>query len=508
MPGALQGSFRMLNRLQSFILMLSRASLLSESLLTIYINAGIMTRGLSFRGLAVLLVIFFSFGSAAQTVSLSLPEAVDLGVEHYQLIEAKRNYLNASQALQKNARNEYLPNVIASVQQNYGTVNGQFGPLAAVGVLGVASGGPSAAEESWNAAFGALYILNTNWEVFSFGRVKSRIQAADAQARQDSADLEQEKFIHRVKVAGAYLNLLIAQRFVRNALVNLTRAQAIQQNVRAKVLSGLNAGVDSSLANSEASRAKLQWLEMINNEQQSSSVLAQLLNITNQSFALDTTLLERIPSEYQTSVDLAQNPQVRFYQARIDQAKSAERMALRSIMPGLNLFGIYQARASGFDYNYTPEFPERYSQSYLDGVTPSRYNYVAGLSLAWNLISPLRIRQQVHAQRYIADAFRNEYDQINQELRNQLILSDQRIQTSLQSIQEVPLQYKAASDAYVQKTVLYKNGLTTMVDLQLSLYALNRAELDKSVAYINVWQALLLKAAASGDFDLFINQAR
>ena len=133
---------------------------------------------------------------------------------------------------------------------------------------------------------------------------------------------------------------------------------------------------------------------------------------------------------------------------------------------------------------------------------------MTGLSLAWNLISPLRIRQQVHAQRYIADAYRNEYDQINQELRNQLILSDQRIQTSLQSIQEVPLQYKAASDAYVQKTVLYKNGLTTMVDLQLALYALNRAELDKSVAYINVWQALLLKAAASGDFDLFINQAR
>jgi outer membrane protein TolC len=247
---------------------------------------------------------------------------------------------------------------------------------------------------------------------------------------------------------------------------------------------------------------------MINNEQQNSNTLAQLLNITNHSFVLDTTFLERIPSEYETSLDLTQNPQVRFYQARIDQAKSAERMAQRSIMPGLNLFGIYQARASGFDYNYSPEFPERYSQSYLDGVSPSRYNYVAGVSVAWNLISPLRVRQQVHAQRYIAHAFRNEYDQISQDLRNQLILSDQRIQTSLRAVGEVPLQYKAASDAYLQKTVLYKNGLTTIVDLQLALYALNRSELDKSVAYINVWQALLLKAASSGDFDLFINQAR
>jgi outer membrane protein TolC len=461
------------------------------------------------KRLFITLSIIISFLQAkGQVPALSLPEAVELGVNSYQSIKAKQNYLNASQALQKNARNEYLPNVIASMQQNYGTVNGQLGPLAAVGVLGVASAGPSYSEESWNAAFGALYILNTNWEVFTFGRLKSRIELTDAQARQDSADLQQEQFIHGVKVAGAYLNLLVAQRFVRNARENLTRAEAIQRDVRARVLSGLNAGVDSSLANAEASRAKLQWLEMINNEQQNSNVLAQLLNIDSQTFALDTTFLDKIPSEFQTAADLAQNPQVRFFQARIDQAESAARVTQRSIMPGVNLFGIYQARASGFQYNYTPEFPERYSQNYSDGVKPSRYNYVAGVSLAWNLISPLRVRQQVHAQRYIAEAYRNEYDQINQELQNQLILSDQRIQVSIQSVQEVPLQYKAASDFYVQKTALYRNGLTNMVDLQLALLAFNRAELDKSVAYINVWQALLLKAAASGDFDLFINQAQ
>jgi hypothetical protein len=70
------------------------------------------------------------------------------------------------------------------------------------------------------------------------------------------------------------------------------------------------------------------------------------------------------------------------------------------------------------------------------------------------------------------------------------------------------MQLKAAADAYLQKSVLYKNGLTNMADLQLAMYALNRAELDRSVSYINVWQALLLKAAASGDFELFINQAK
>jgi hypothetical protein len=40
------------------------------------------------------------------------------------------------------------------------------------------------------------------------------------------------------------------------------------------------------------------------------------------------------------------------------------------------------------------------------------------------------------------------------------------------------------------------------------LYTLNRAQTDLSVAYINVWQALLLKAATSGDFELFRQQAQ
>ena len=174
-------------------------------------------------------------------------------------------------------------------------------------------------------------------------------------------------------------------------------------------------------------------------------------------------------------------------------------------MPGVTLFGVYQARGSGFNYTYNPENLTGYSNHYQNGIDPSRYNYVAGISLTWNLTSPVKIRQQVKAQRFLAAGYQNEYEQLGNQLQNQLILSDQRIVNTLQSAQEVPVQYKAASDAYLQKSVLYKNGLTTMVELQQAMYVLNRAEIDKSVAYANVWLALLLKSAASGDFNLFIN---
>jgi hypothetical protein len=61
-------------------------------------------------------------------------------------------------------------------------------------------------------------------------------------------------------------------------------------------------------------------------------------------------------------------------------------------------------------------------------------------------------------------------------------------------------------DAFGQKKALYENGLTTLVDVAQTLFILNRAEIDRDVSCNAVWQALLLKAGAAGDMDLFLQQ--
>src|SRR5882672_1647566 len=255
----------------------------------------------------LLLLISFNFLSIpinAQQEKLNLTEAVDLGLKNYQTIQAKRNYYNASSALLQNTKNEYLPNLIASIQQDYGTVNGQFGPLGAVGIAGaggglaVASSGPPYTSQSWNAAFGALYLASANWEFFTFGRVRSKIKMSGSQVLRDSADLTQEQFIHSVRVSSAYLNLLVVQRLIRVAESNLDRTISIQKTVRARARSGLNAGVDSSQANADASRAKLVLIEARNNEQQTRNLLAQYLKVPPDPFVLDTTYFSEIPLEF------------------------------------------------------------------------------------------------------------------------------------------------------------------------------------------------------------------
>ena len=70
----------------------------------------------------------------------------------------------------------------------------------------------------------------------------------------------------------------------------------------------------------------------------------------------------------------------------------------------------------------------------------------------------------MRAQQFVTAAYQNEYDLISTQLKDQLLLSDQQIENSISSIKEVPIEFKAATDAYLQKTVLYKNGLSNIVD--------------------------------------------
>lgn len=439
---------------------------------------------------------------------LRLSDAVQQGLSGYQTIRARANYIKSSAAQVQQVRNQYLPDIIGALQEAYGTVNGQFGVSAPVTGT-ISASGPVYSAQSWNAAFGSVYLLNINWEFISFGRLRARTDAALAQLSTDSANYRQEQFVTSVRIAGAYLNLLVARRFIENAKANLDRAGYVQQSVIARAKTGLIAGVDSSIANAEVSGARLALLQATANEQRLRNDLLQLLVADPASVqSLDSSFFTHPPVNYQTSFTPADNPQVKYYAQRVAQSQALEKNIRTSVNPGLSLFGTLQGRGSGFSYNYTPALADNYTKSYLDGIKPERYNYLLGIGITWNLMGPTKIRQQVRAQEFLSAAYRDEYDLEVTRLRDQLYLADQQIENSLKSVQEAPLQLKAATDAYLQKTVLYKNGLGNIVDVQQALFTLNRAQTDISVAYINSWQALLLKAAASGDFDLFIKQVQ
>ena len=148
------------------------------------------------KNYSVYFFLFLLLGSQANSQVLTLKDAVQTALNNYGTIKAKANYVKASQASAKETSLEYLPDLNVGAQNVYGTANGQFGPLYALRGLSAASSGPVFLTQNWNAAFGALYVANINWDFFTFGRVHEKNKVAQAQVLQETNDLEQEKFQH------------------------------------------------------------------------------------------------------------------------------------------------------------------------------------------------------------------------------------------------------------------------------------------------------------------------
>lgn len=455
----------------------------------------------------VLVIATLAGGVAASAEPLRMQQAIDQGAREFQSISSRKNQARAAKSAASAARLAYLPDVTAAVQQTFGTVNGWFGPQLPIGLSAISSAGPTSPSQSWNSGFGANYLFASNWEFFTFGRVSSRIDLADAQARRADADVAQETFVHSVRVASAYLDLLVAQQLTRVAASNLERVQTVYDRVSARARSGLVPEVDAQVAAADMARARLDIIDARDREQRLATQLATFLNASDRNFLLEEEFLSHAPERFTTVAAVPENPQVRFQDARVVEAEQLASTIQRSVMPGFNLGAAYQIRASGFDSDYNPG-NGNFTRSYWDGVSPDRSNYIVGVTLAWNIASLLKIKDQVAAQESTAAAFRDERNQVAMQLGNQLQLADDRIVNLREAMTEVPKQYEAASLAYKQRNTLYENGLTDLVDVQQALFALNRAEVDRSVVCINLWQALLQKAAASGDFELFLAQAR
>jgi outer membrane protein TolC len=442
----------------------------------------------------------------AQT-KLSLKAAVQLGIDNYGTVKAKQQYAAASKDEVVQAKRDYLPNLNFETQVDYGTVNMQYGPSYGFGGLGAASIGPPSGTQNWNAAFGSLYLTNVNWDFFAFGRSRENIHTAMATAERDRNDWQQEIFRQEVEVAGAYLNLLAAQRLTASYRENLYLADTFRAIVVERAINDLDPGVDSSQANAEVADAKIALTNAIDFQQVQENQLVQLLGIPPQHLVVDTFFVTQLPASIPDSgISKVQDghPTLQYYKSRVLLSNQLAKYDKTLAYPTFSLVGIYQEHGSGFGNAYGLQNTGDYSHNFFDGVKPAQANYLFGLGVTWNFTQVSRIARQVSAQRKISKGLQDEYDLAGQQLVAQLQLSETKMQNALDNYRQAPIEVNSAAEAYAQKADLYANGLTTLIDVTEARYALVRAETNRDITYSNVWQALLLKAAATGQMNIFL----
>lgn len=342
---------------------------------------------------------------------------------------------------------------------------------------------------------------------FTFGKVKQKINLEKINVGLQVNDLEQEKFELKIKIASAYLNLLASQRMLISQQKNLERAEVFLKTAIVRVKNGLQAGVDSTMATAEVSKAKIAINQARIQVKEFNNRLIDLMGVSSLDFIADTLFVSKIPKQLLINIagEEALHPSLKFLQTKVDFNQQQVKLSKRFYYPSMNVFGVFQSRASGFYSNYSLD-QDAFTRNYWDGIKPYRSNYLIGASISWNLTSPFRIRKQVKAQELIVESVKEEYKQLDREIQSQLKLANEQIQIAMENYAEAPIQVKAAAQAYRQKMTLYQNGLTTLTDLTQALYLLNRAEIDRDIVNTSVWQSYLVKVAAIGDFELFINE--
>lgn len=452
-----------------------------------------------------ILLIAFVFSNLGIAQNNSLKEIIEKGSTNYGKIKALNSYAKAADENIKLAKRDYLPNLIFSAQQDYGSINGQNGPLYGFGGLGVASSGLPLPQQNWNAAFGGLYLANVNWEFFNFGKTNQKINVAKTDANIFQKEANQELFQHKIKISAAYLNLLASHRLLKSQEKNLQRSISIHANVSTRVKNGLLPGVDSTMTFAEVSKAKILLNQIKEQVKIQNNEVTQLIGEEPFDISVDTTLINKIPKILESQININNHPTLEFLQSKIEKSKAQEKLFRKEYLPTFSFFGVYQTRASGFGSDYATN-QNSFSHNYIDGISPTRQNYLLGIGMSWNFTTIIRNNAKINVQKFTSQGLEEEYNTIDNELKSRDNVANERIKYATLNFYETPIQVNAAQKAYTQRTTLYVNGLTTLTDVTNALYLLNRAETDRDIAYTNVWQALLMKAAATGDFNLFLNE--
>ncbi len=453
------------------------------------------------KALVVFCCTLVASGSA-QNKRITLPEALKMAEANYPSIKASLYRKSAAEYNLSAKKLEYMPALDLQDQVTYATANGLNGTFIPNGGFAFPTSGSIHAENNYSAAYGTYSSIAVDWAFFNFGKIKANVNLARSQSNEADLAYQNELFSHKIKVADAYLLLLGFEKEADVQEKNFQRATALKIAITAAARSGLKAGTDSSFANAELSKVKIILSEAKGKVVSQKIKLNELLGVNDSVVEIDSmNFVSSIPAfATQDTANINNNLQLKLFLAQEESQFAKSTAVMKSYLPSLKFIAAGMGRGSGISSTNDNAYSPRLSE----GLSYDAYNYLLGVYFLWNVLDYPRIHNQYKSEWMYAQESKSEYDQ--EKLKVQAELNNAMVQLTVARSQaaEAPVGLKSALDAYSSSNARYQAGLTTLADLTQNIYLVNNAESDLVIAYNNVWRALLLKAAASGDMTIFL----
>jgi outer membrane protein TolC len=449
-----------------------------------------------------LLYIFSFTSSFAQSAAdgISLHRAIALTLAHYPAVKAKQAQVQAGQASLTDVKHNRYPDLKLLEQVDAGTDNSIYGSYFTQGLVPSTSGGIRAGNNSALMS-GNIALAAMQWEVYNFGAYGSVEKEAEQALQVQQTDLDNTANQLTVAVIQNYLELLRLQALRQIAADNIRRNAEVLRAVTAIVLHGLRPGVDSAVAAAELSKARLSYLDTKNSYDRVRIQLATFTGLDTARIQPDTidnaqlsALLLQVTTDSQDS-----HPLLEYYNALYRKQRAAEEVIRKSHLPKVNVMAAGWMRGSSGSFN------DVYDKNLWSGMGYSRYNYLLGLGITYNLTDLKRTREKVAVQQYRSEAAQQQLESARTSLDGLLQQAEADILTSKDKLKELPLQLAAARAAARQKMALYKGGLTNIIDVTTALFVLNRAETDLVQTRDAAWKALFRAAYAGNSISQLLS---
>ena len=397
-------------------------------------------------------------------------------------------------------RNNWLPDLNLNYQADIGTSNNVTGPYFGFGIIPSSSGGVHSTSVS-TATSDNLGIAELNWEVYNFGKYGAQNKVANSDVIVQQNQYAQSKYDLRAYTISNYLQLLRLQDLLSIQYRNVDRTQQILRSIMSLAKSGVRAGVDTSIAQAELSKARLNYIEVLNQLKQVQLQLSSVSGFPYQSILPDTTVevtLINQPSAYLFPADTTNHPLINYYRSVYENNLQREDLVKKMYNPKISVLAAGWGRASSVDYagNYN---------SLSSGYGYQRGNYLVGIGISYNLFDLRRRQLKLRTQQASTDYSLKKLKEQQQLLDISASQADVEMETALNRLQEIPKQLKAANDSYRQNLSLYKNGLSDIITLDAALNILYRAETDYMQAKYDYSSALFQKAITENQVNTVLN---
>jgi outer membrane protein TolC len=439
---------------------------------------------------------------------LTLQQAITLARENYPAIRAAAATVAATAAGVDLARTTYLPRADVLWQMNRATRNSVTGLLLPQPVIAGVSGGigVNRNESAWNSATGVML----NWEPFDFGARRANVATAESTFERASATATVTDLQVATATAEAFLNVVATEQALRTAAAAVQRARVFNDVVSARVEAGLRPGADAARSRAELATAETQRIVAEQNARVAKVVLAQYTNTDPETIQVDAGTLLELPPDTDVAAPptlMSAFPPVTDHPLAVEQnaaiTESAARLRLveRSYFPRFNvLFNTY-ARGSGIGLDGTV-------RDGTGGLQPEVSNWAVGMNVLFPLMDrpALRARAVAEQQRQLAERAR--FARVIEDLEAQMGRSQALLDGARRAAGNTPFQLAAARANEQQATARYQAGLSDIVTVADAQRLLTQAEIDDSIAKLNVWRGLLLVATAEGRLEPFLQRVQ